>query len=316
MSIQDPGPYPKLKEGTVSTNSPPISSTQVESRKKFTTRDFRLKKLHGEPISMLTAYDYPTAQMIDKAGVDAILVGDSLGMVVLGYENTLPVTMDDMLHHCSAVARGARYALLIGDMPFMSYQVSAKDALRNAGRFLQEAGMDAVKLEGGRERVDGIQAIVGAGIPVMGHLGLTPQSVHQFGGFRAQGKTAAAAKRLLEDALLLQEAGCFSVVLESVPARLAELVTQRLEIPTIGIGAGVGCDGQVLVTYDLLGLFDRFTPKFARRYANLHAEMEAAFKAFKSDVESRAFPGPEHSTGMAEEEWEALLEGIGEKGIG
>ena len=299
----------------MSQNSLPISATLGEGRKKFTTKDFQQKKQRGDPITMLTAYDYPTAQMIDKAGIDSILVGDSLGMVVLGYENTLPVTIDDMLHHCSAVSRGAHYALLIGDMPFMSYQVSAMDALRNAGRFLQEAGMDAVKLEGGRERVEGIQAIVGAGIPVMGHLGLMPQSVHQLGGFRVQGKTAAAAKRLLEDALVLQDAGCFSIVLESVPARLAELVSQKLEIPTIGIGAGVGCDGQVLVTHDLLGLFDRFTPKFARRYANLHEEMERAFDAFKSDVESKAFPGLEHSTGIAEEEWQVLLEDLGEKGI-
>jgi 3-methyl-2-oxobutanoate hydroxymethyltransferase len=189
----------------------------------------------------------------------------------------------------------------------MSYQVSVEDALRNAGRFLQEAGMDAVKLEGGRERLDAVRGIVGAGIPVMGHLGLTPQSVNQLGGFRAQGKTAAAATRLLEDALLLEDAGCFSLVLESVPGRLGEFISKKLEIPTIGIGAGAGCDGQVLVTHDLLGLFDRFTPKFARRYANIYAEMERAFTAYRQDVESGAFPGPEHTTGMAEEEWEAFL---------
>lgn len=285
--------------------SAPVSTT-VNSRKKVTTLSLRQKKERGEPIVMLTAYDYPTAMAEDQAGVDVILVGDSLGMVVLGYENTLPVTMEEMLHHCRAVSRGAKSALLVGDMPFMSYQVSAEEALRNAGRFLQQGGMDTVKLEGGRERADAVRAIVGAGIPVMGHLGLTPQSVHQLGGFRPQGRTASAAKRLLEDALMLEEAGCFSLVLESVPARLAELVSKRLSIPTIGIGAGIGCDGQVLVTHDLLGLFDRFTPKFVKKYANFHAEMQRAFTEFKSDVESKQFPAAEHSVEMADAEWEAL----------
>jgi 3-methyl-2-oxobutanoate hydroxymethyltransferase len=248
---------------------PNISSDPIISnRKKITTKEFQQKKERGEPISMLTAYDYPTSLIMDRAGIDSILVGDSLGMVVLGYENTLRVTMEEMLHHCRAVTRGAQYALLIGDMPFMSYQVSVEDAVRNAGRFLQEGGMDAIKLEGGRERADSIRAIIRAGIPVMGHIGLTPQSVNLFGGFRAQGKTASAAKRILEDALLLQDAGCFSLVLESVPGRLAELISEKLDIPTIGIGAGRGCDGQVLVTHDLLGLFDRFTPKFVRKYAD------------------------------------------------
>jgi 3-methyl-2-oxobutanoate hydroxymethyltransferase len=289
----------------LSTSAP--VSTSVNPRKKVTTLALRQKKERGEPIVMLTAYDYPTAMVEDQAGVDVILVGDSLGMVVLGYENTLPVTMEEMLHHCRAVSRGAKSALLVGDMPFMSYQVSAEEALRNAGRFLQQGGMDTVKLEGGRERIDAVHAIVGAGIPVMGHLGLTPQSVHQLGGFRPQGRTASAAKRLLEDALLLEEAGCFSLVLESVPARLAELVSKRLSIPTIGIGAGVGCDGQVLVTHDLLGLFDRFTPKFVKKYANFHAEMQRAFSEFKADVESKQFPAAEHSVEMADDEWEALL---------
>ena len=260
---------------------------------------------------MLTAYDYPTALAIDQAEIDSILVGDSLGMVVLGYENTLPVTMEDMLHHCRAVARGATYALLVGDMPFMSYQADVADAVRNAGRFLQEAGMDAVKLEGGRERVDAIRAIVGAGIPVMGHLGLTPQSVNQFGGFRAQGQTASAAKQLLEDAHLLQGAGCFSIVLESVPVRLAALVSQQLEIPTIGIGAGVGCDGQVLVTHDLLGLFDRFTPRFVKRYANLHEEMNKAFSAYKSEISDKSFPSEEHTFAMKDDQWDELLQELG-----
>jgi len=295
-------------EGTLSTSAP--VSASVNPRKKITTISLRQKKERGEPIVMLTAYDYPTAMAEDQAGVDVILVGDSLGMVVLGYENTLPVTMEEMLHHSRAVSRGAKSALLVGDMPFMSYQVSAEDALRNAGRFLQQGGMDAVKLEGGRERVDAVQAIIGAGIPVMGHLGLTPQSVHQLGGFRPQGRTASAAKRLLEDALLLEQAGCFSLVLESVPARLAELVSRRLAIPTIGIGAGVGCDGQVLVTHDLLGLFDRFTPKFVKKYANFHAEMQRAFAEFKSDVESKQFPAVEHSVEMADAEWVSLLKEV------
>ena len=278
----------------------------ASERKKVTTAAFRLKKARGEPITMLTAYDYPTALAEDQAGIDSILVGDSLGMVVLGYPNTLPVTMEDMLHHCRAVARGAQFALLIGDMPFMSYQVSAQEAVRNAGRFLQEAGMEAVKLEGGRERLEAIRAIVSAGIPVMGHLGLTPQSVNQLGGFRPQGKTAPAAKRLLEDAQLLEEAGCFSLVLESVPARLAELISKRLSIPTIGIGAGAGCNGQVLVTHDLLGLFQRFTPKFVRKYADLHGEMQRAFGEYIRDVLEHSFPGPEHSVEMDEREWETL----------
>ncbi len=291
-------------------------SPTTSDRKKVTTLTLRQKKRRGEPITMLTAYDFATAQAVDRAGFDAILVGDSLGMVVLGYANTLPVTMDEMLHHCRAVARGAHTALLVGDMPFLSYQVTVPEAVRNAGRFLQEAGMESVKLEGGRERLEAVRAIIGAGIPVMGHLGLTPQSVHQFGGFRAQGTTVAAARRLLEDALLLQDAGCFSIVLESVPGRLGRMVSERLEIPTIGIGAGPGCDGQVLVTHDLLGLFDRFTPRFVRKYADLHGVMAQAFEAFRDDVAKRAFPAPEHSVEMPEEEWEAFVGEVESKGVG
>lgn len=282
-------------------------SATASQRKKVTTLTFRQKKERAEPISMLTAYDYPTAMAMDRAGVDAILVGDSLAMVVLGYENTLPVSMDEMLHHCRAVARGAKSALLVGDMPFMSYQVSVEEAVRNAGRFLQQGGMDAVKLEGGRERAGVIRAITGAGIPVMGHLGLTPQSVHQLGGFRAQGKTAAAAQRLLEDAHILEEAGCFSLVLEAVPARLAAFIAQKVSIPVIGIGAGAGCDGQVLVTHDLLGLFDRFTPKFVKKYADLHQQMQHAFAAYIDDVERRAFPAAVHSVEMSDTEWQDFL---------
>lgn len=290
----------------MSTTTISTTAAQSASRKKVTTLTFRQKKERGEVITMLTAYDYPTAMAMDKAGVDAILVGDSLAMVVLGYENTLPVTMDEMLHHSRAVARGAKSALLVGDMPFMSYQVSVEEATRNAGRFLQQGGMDAVKLEGGRERADAVRAITGAGIPVMGHLGLTPQSINQLGGFRAQGKTASAAKRLLEDAQILEEAGAFSLVLESVPARLGEYISKHISIPTIGIGAGAGCDGQVLVTHDLLGLFERFTPKFVRQYANLHETMHKAFAEYIEDVESKRFPAAEHTVEMTDAEWDSF----------
>ena len=287
---------------------PATSPSSTEERKKITTRLIQAMKTRHEPISMLTAYDYPTALIMDQVGMEIILVGDSLGMVVLGYESTLPVTMDEMIHHCKAVARAAKYALLVGDMPFMSYQASTADAVRNAGRFLQEGGMNAVKLEGGRERADTIRAIVEAGIPVMGHLGLTPQSVHKLGGFRPQGRDAEAAAKLLDDAQILEEAGCFSLVLESIPGKLAAMVSQCLAIPTIGIGAGVGCDGQVLVTHDLLGLFERFTPRFVKQYANLAGEMRQAFNSYISDVRSCAFPGVEHTVEMSEEEWQHLEE--------
>jgi 3-methyl-2-oxobutanoate hydroxymethyltransferase len=290
------------------------TNASLSLRKKVTTLTLHAKKARGEPITMLTAYDFATAQAIDEAGLDAILVGDSLGMVVLGYSNTLPVTMDAMIHHCKAVARGARYAMLIGDMPFMSYQVSAEEAVRNAGRFLQEGGMDAVKLEGGRQRLDAIRAILAAGIPVQGHLGLTPQSLHQLGGFRAQAKSSEAALRLVQEAELLQDVGCFSLVLESIPERLGRLVSERIEIPTIGIGAGVGCDGQVLVTHDLLGLFDRFTPRFVKQYAKFHQLMAEAFTAFKADVEASDFPGEEHSVSMSDAEWDALTRELGNAG--
>lgn len=292
----------------MSTVAPP------KERKKVTTRTLQLKKTKGEIITMLTAYDYSVAMAVDRAGIDSILVGDSLAMVVLGYENTLPVTMDDMIHHCKAVARGAQYALLIGDMPFMSYQASVEEAVRNAGRFLKEGGMEAVKLEAGRERADAVKAIVASGIPVQGHLGLTPQSVHQL-GFSPQAKTSDAAVRLLEDAQILQESGCFSIVLESIPARLGRLVSERLEIPTIGIGAGSGCDGQVLVTHDLLGLFDRFTPRFVKQYADLHGEMARAISAYKDEVEAGEFPGDEHSVEMPNEDWQRLEQWVNGKGL-
>jgi 3-methyl-2-oxobutanoate hydroxymethyltransferase len=283
-------------------------STPPQDRKKVTTLTFRQKKENKQPITMLTAYDYGSALLVEKAGIDSILVGDSLGMVMLGFETTLPVTMDQMIHHCQAVSRGAKMAMLIGDMPFLSYQVSTSEAVRNAGRFIQEAGMDGVKLEGGRERTEVIKAIVQTGIPVMGHLGLTPQSINQFGGFRTQGKTADAAFHLVEDALLLEDAGCFGIVLESIPEKLAALISERINIPTIGIGAGVGCDGQVLVYHDLLGMFDRFRPRFAKAYVNLGPIILKALTEYKEEVETRSFPGPEHSFEITEENWNTLLE--------
>jgi 3-methyl-2-oxobutanoate hydroxymethyltransferase len=287
--------------------------TYSEERNKITIRHIQAMKARHEVISMLTAYDYPTALIMDQAGLDIILVGDSLGMVVLGYESTLPVTMDEMIHHCKAVARGAKFALLVGDMPFLSYQVSTTEAVRNAGRFLQEGGMSAVKLEGGSERAETIQAIVNAGIPVMGHLGLTPQSVHKLGGFRPQARNAEAAYRLIEDAHILQEAGCFSLVLESIPGKLAKILSEQLVIPTLGIGAGAGCDGQVLVTHDLLGIFERFTPKFAKRYAHLAEDMRQAFGEYNKDVKENKFPSYEHTVEMSEEEWKSLEDKLASK---
>lgn len=279
-------------------------------KKKTSVLTLARKKRDRERISMVTAYDYPSARAAEDADFDVILVGDSLGMVVLGYDTTLPVTMQDMLHHCKAVARGASLPLLVGDLPFMSYQVSVEQAVTNAGRFLQEAGMDAVKLEGGSERAEAVRAITAAGIPVMGHLGLTPQKIRALGGFRTQGKDSAAALRLLDEALCLQQAGCFALVLEAVPPRLAELVTQRLEIPTIGIGAGADCDGQVLVYHDLLGMFDRFTPRFVKKYAGLYGDIHRALCDFRDDIESGRFPGDEHCVAMPEEEWQKVQQAL------
>lgn len=279
------------------------------SRKKMTILALQEKKAAGEPITMVTAYDYPSAQAADRSGIDSILVGDSLGMVVLGYESTVPVTMDEMLHHCRAVRRGSQYAYLIGDMPFLSYQTDRAEAIRNAGRFLKESGMDAVKLEGGREMADTVRAIGAAGITVVGHIGLTPQSASKLGGYRVQGKTAADAQRLLDDALALQDAGAVMIVLEMVPDRVAERISKALRIPTIGIGAGVGCDGQVLVLHDLLGMFDRFTPRFVKRYAELFPEMERALTAYRDDVAARRFPAAEHAFPVDEAEWERWVTG-------
>jgi 3-methyl-2-oxobutanoate hydroxymethyltransferase len=263
--------------------------------KRITTQDLLNKKQTNQRISMLTAYDYSSAQLLAEAEIDVVLVGDSLGNVVLGYETTIPVTLDEMIHHTKAVARGNNKSLVIGDMPFLTYHSSTADALRNAGRFLQEAGAQGVKLEGGRERLEVVKVLVDAGIPVMGHLGLTPQSVHQLGGFKVQGKTEQAAKKLIEDALALEQAGIFALVLECVPAGLAEQVTAALNIPTIGIGAGAGCNGQVLVIHDMLGLNGNKVPKFVKQFANIRKDMLQAVLAYKTEVEEGIFPGPEHT---------------------
>lgn len=271
----------------------------MKDRKKVTIPDLHRKKREGKKITMLTAYDYPFAKLVDEAGIDIVLVGDSLGMVVLGYENTLPVTMDEMIHHCKAVRRGIRYSFLVGDMPFMSFQVDKKEAVRNAGRFLKDAGCDAVKLETAEPSVlEVTRAIIQAGIPVLGHLGLTPQSASKLGGFKVQGKDTQAAKRILESALALQEAGCFAIVLECIPAPLAKTITEKLDIPTIGIGAGVDCNGQVLVIHDMIGLFDRFLPKFVKQYIKLSPQILEAIKQYKDEVESGRFPSKEHSFGL------------------
>jgi len=265
------------------------------SEKKFTILDFERKKKSGEKITVLTAYDYPMARLIDSSGIDVILVGDSVGMVVLGYDSTVSVTMDEMIHHSKAVRKGTHNAFLIGDMPFMSYQAEDDDAVRNAGRFVKEAGCDAVKIEGGCEMTSRIKAIIDAGIPVLGHIGLTPQSATKLGGFKVQGKDSESASRLENDALCLEKAGCFALVLECVPKELARRITEKLRIPTIGIGAGPCCDGQVLVTYDVVGYFDKFVPKFVKKYADISKDILEAVKSFKQETESGAFPGQEHS---------------------
>lgn len=268
---------------------------------KNTAVTFKEAKQKGEKLTMLTAYDYSTAKLIDGAGVNSILVGDSLGNVVLGYEDTISVTMEDMIHHGAAVARGAKNALVIVDMPFMSYQTSVYDAVVNAGRLMKEGRAGAVKLEGGVSVCPQIKAITEAGIPVMGHLGLTPQSINAFGGHKVQGKTESAAKKILEDAKAVEEAGAFGIVLECVPAKLAELVTKNISIPTIGIGAGNVCDGQVLVYQDMLGMFSDFTPKFVRKFANVGEVMTAAFKEYIKAVGDGTFPAKEHEYTLSDD---------------
>lgn len=283
-------------------------SAEAQARRKTTVLSLQAKRERGEAITMLTAYDYPSARQVDEAGVDMILVGDSLAMVVLGHENTLAVTLDEMLHHARAVRRGARFALLVGDLPFMTYQVSPEQALRSAGRYLQEGGMDAVKLEGGRHMAPTARTLVQAGIPVQGHIGLTPQSVNTLGGWRVQGKTARAALDLLDDALALQDAGVFSIVLESVPEPVAAAITERLTVPTIGIGAGQGTSGQVLVYHDLLGLHAGLSPRFVRRFAELGAASAAAIADYVAAVRAREFPAEVHTYPMPEEELSAFHE--------
>ena len=274
----------------------------MSERKKVTVPAIRAMKSKAR-IGMLTAYDYPSAKIADAAGADILLIGDSLGMVVLGYPDTLSVTVDDMLHHTRAVARGAKYALLVGDMPYLSYHVSVEESVRNAGRFIQ-AGAQAVKVEGAKaSRIRTIEAILDAEIPVMGHIGLTPQSVNALGGFKLQGKNADDAKRLIDEAVALERAGCFSVVLECVPTELASMITEQVTIPTIGIGAGPSCDGQVLVFHDVLGIYDAHTPKFVRRYAHLAQDMQSALENFLGDVREGRFPDEEkESFHMASDE--------------
>ena len=273
---------------------------------KITVSVLRDRKHNNQKISMLTAYDYSLAAMVEEAGIDVILVGDSLGNVTLGYENTLAVTMDDMIHHTRAVTRGAKNSMVVGDMPFLSYHVSTQEAVRNAGRFIQEGGAQAVKLEGGRERVETIKAIIDAQIPVMGHIGLTPQSVHQFGGFKVQGKDLESARKLINDADALEKAGCFAIVLEGVPSELARRITEETAIPTIGIGAGPHCDGQVLVINDMLGMFGGHIPKFVKKFANLQPLIMEGLKGYKEEVEAGTFPEPEHCYTIADEFLERL----------
>ena len=273
---------------------------------KNTAATFAAAKAKGEMLSMLTAYDYSTAKLEDESGINGILVGDSLGNVVLGYEDTVSVTMEDMIHHGAAVARGAKNALVVVDMPFMSYEVTVEEAVRNAGRLMKEGRAGAVKLEGGVRVAEQIRAIVKAGIPVMGHIGLTPQSINVFGGFKVQGKSEEAARALLADAKAVEEAGAFAVVIEAVPAALAQMITDAVSIPTIGIGAGAGCDGQILVYQDMLGMFSDFTPKFVKRYANVGEVMREAFANYAAEVASGAFPTEEHTYKIKDDVLEKL----------
>lgn len=279
--------------------------------KKFSILDIQQRKADEIPISMITAYDYTAAALIDQTEIDLILIGDSLGMVMLGRDNTVSVTMDEMIHHAKAVAQGAKRPFLVADLPFMSYQPSIKDAVQNAGRFLKEASMDAVKLEGGQELISTIEAIVRAGVPVMGHIGLTPQLTAKLGGFKVQAQTAVDAERLWHDALALQEAGCFAIVLEAVPAKIAEIVSQQLTIPTIGIGAGNGCDGQVLVFQDLLGMNPNRQPRFVKQYAEMGNIMTSAINHYVEEVRRRDFPAEEHTYKIKRHELVDFLKNAG-----
>jgi 3-methyl-2-oxobutanoate hydroxymethyltransferase len=275
---------------------------------KLTVPDLNARAAEGTPLSMITCYDYPMACMIDRAGVDIVLVGDSVAMTVLGYPNTLPATMDMMVVFARAVARGCERAFVLGDMPYMSYQVSVPEATRNAGRFMAEAGVDGVKLEGGRTMVDAVRGIVRAGVPVMGHLGLTPQSASMIGGYKVQGRSGDAAIALLEDALALQDAGVFAILLELVPARVAETITRKVSVPTISIGSGAGCSGQCQILHDAIGMFEAFTPRHAKRYAEVGATIHKAMEQFVADIQSHAYPGPEHSFRVSSEALRQLQE--------
>ncbi len=274
--------------------------------KKLTIPDIIARKQEGKKLSMLTAYDYPWAQMLDQAEIDIALVGDSLAMVALGHPNTVSVTMDEMIMHTRSVVRGVERALVVSDMPFGSYNCSIADSIANANRLLKEGGADAVKLEGGTDMADTVAAIVRAGIPVCGHIGLTPQTATALGGFKVQGKNADAARKLMEDAKALEEAGCFCIVLEAIPAPIAKIITESLAIPTVGIGAGKECDGQVLVIHDMFGLYDRFTPKFVKQYAKLRSGIIEGMATYKNEVEQGIFPAPEHSFSMSQEELDKL----------
>jgi 3-methyl-2-oxobutanoate hydroxymethyltransferase len=276
------------------------------ARQKVTINYLEKKVSEGKKITMMTAYDFPAASLVDQAEIDTILVGDSLAMVVLGYESTVPVTMDEMIHHCKAVRRGAKLGFIIGDMPFMSYQVSVEKAVENAGRFIKEAGCEAVKLEGGSEMVPVVKAITKAGIPVCAHIGLTPQTATKLSGFKVQGKDAESANKLVQSAKDLEDAGAFMIVLECIPDQVASKITDSLKIPTIGIGAGKYCDGQVLVYHDLVGLFERFTPKMVKQYVNLAPMIREALVQYREEVEKGIFPGPEHSFVMKSEESDRL----------
>lgn len=273
---------------------------------KFTVKSFQNSKEKSEKITMLTAYDYSTAKLLDQAGVDSILVGDSLGMTMLGYETTLEVTMDDMIHHTKAVSRGVENALIIGDMPFLSYHVSIEDTIKNAGRFIKEGGAHAVKLEGGTEVIDKIKALIAAKIPVIGHLGLTPQSVNVFGGFKVQGKSVEDAQKIIDDARALEAAGVFGIVLECVPSKLATLISESIRIPTIGIGAGNGCDGQVLVIQDVLGMYDGMQPKFVKRYREVGIDIIEATKDYIKEVKNGSFPEEKHTFTIKDETLDKL----------
>lgn len=281
----------------------------METKRKLSLADLPEWKQQGRKIRMITAYDYPTAVLVDQSPMDMVLVGDSLGMVVLGYESTVPVTMEEMIHHTRAVVRGAKNTFVVADLPFMSYQVSVAQAVENAGRLVKEGGADAVKLEGGADMADTVRAIVRAGIPVMGHLGLTPQTATMLGGLKVQARDAAAARGLLADAKALEEAGVFSMVLEAIPSQLADVVTREISIPTIGIGAGPHCDGQVLVLHDALGLFQRFVPRFVKRYAELGKVVADALEQYCREVADGSFPAAEHSFSMKQNELEKLLKG-------